>query len=823
MKYFPIFLISLLTLFATSLHAESGKTLSEAFALSMETNTCTFQSGEDYTCPRIFSYTATERGLLALEGESSDVTFMVIDVDSTELSYAHSMSSTIIPLMKGQMIYVVVSPNMTLADDLEARFYASFQANDNACRGRSEDDPIVLEEGRQAITSNSRAGFGEFTSYLTYTATETGALDISCSQYVLSGRYGSQFSQMNGVFSAAYDNGSYRASIPVTEGETVCISISAYSPMAILAKMSFPDRGSSANYPLEAVEGANEVSADFGEFWYIYANSGAEGYVTITSTYSLPRGHVSIYASNDLYTPVAQSTTGNYNVRFKAGAHSSYLIYVFKTEESDNWPEPDTFELGFRPLQQGESAGNPTPLHSGEPQQLGTLNGIWYYLIQVPVDAVSQMIDIQTTGEGSNACQLALYDVQEGQYYSVYGSTHVQKEAKAGHSYMLVVEKGSQGEVTLMPQIRDILPGESMNLPIVAVQGENHLAKAMEVYYQYTATLNGRITLGVDIPGVVITFPVSSNTYDGTYAAIQEGDKTRLDVEKGKTYNIRFTNVTNDCVFTLVENEYLEGETLDLAIPVSGNKITLSTGQINVWFRYVAEKAGKLTITSNIIGDPNTSIFYCRASEPNMPYAINGSNEDGDIIYHGAIGVSADEVIYVHLVSDVDRTGNAISFTLTDYGQGETLATAFVLDPDGRTLDIPVASRVWNQWIRVPLNGAKGVKITTDRFVAGGVYVGEHVQGEFDIPFTADENNEVHTAIYESAEPVENLYICITFSYGKITLKAESFTPVIDGITTAGTTTPEEIYSLGGTRRQQPAKGVNIIRKADGRVRKVLK
>ncbi len=821
MKGLRFILSVLISCFALAVSAQGGKTPAEATVLGLGDNTCSFQPGESYDTPRYYSFTATERGLLKVEGTGTETTFWSVDAEGREMSCFKTSGMCLIPVTEGACVYVAVAPNMTLEQAATVYFYAGFEANDNAGRGTSTDDPIRIRLGKTDVTIDNVEGFEEFTNYFTFAATETGALTFSLSGYVLSGRYGTDFQHLDGTFTAEYKDGAYVGSIPVTAGLTVCIAISAYSTMTVSTKMSYPEKGTSYSYSIDLVEGANSVSAEYGEFWYKYNGADEEGYVTLTSEYEIPRGHVSVFGMHDLYTALAQSETGYYDLRFKVAPRTPYLVYVYKTEESEDWPNPDVVNVSFSPLQQGESASKPLSLEAGKSTALHAMNGTFYYALTLP-EGTDKMIEVQVDGEAADACTLSLFDMQEGSYYAVSGTRYVKKEAQGGHAYMLQVSKTRGGEALLTATMRDIVPGESIRLPLQARLGDNAVAKADDVYYAYTATLTGRIAVQFSIPGVGIEFPVSTDASDGVRMSVLDGGKTKLDVEKGKTYYMHFSHVSQDCTFSFDEREYVAGETKELAIDVVGEEAVLAGGVMNVWYRYVAQRDGKLVLSSNIPGDVNTSVYYCVGEEAYMA-SINGSNEDGDIVYATAFSVKAGDVVYVHVVSNVDRGGCTVSFNLQDFKPGESLATPLELVPGAAGVEVPVATRTQWQWIHIPTQGASRITITTSRFVAGGIYYDTNVNRDYDLTFTPDADNEVHTAVYESASPVSDLYVCLTQSLGKIIMKAEITGPIVTPVQAVETVEGKaDVYNLGGLKQSALKRGVNLVRKPDGRVVKVI-
>lgn len=820
-RYKRIALTILLTCITLVTKAQPGTSVAEAINLELGDNTCTFAQGEDYNSARYFVYTATERGLLKVEGTSTSASFLSVDAEGNETSCVKSSGSCLIPVLAGAQVFVSVSPNYMFEEATPVNFFVSFEANDNAGRGLSQDDPIQMQEGKTNITVNTIAGFAEYTSYLTFTASETGALNLSLSGYVLTGLYGDSFSSLTGSFMANYDNGMYVASLPVSKGKTVCISLTAYNPMTITATMSHPEKGSSPSYPIDLVAGDNEVSAEYGEFWYQFTCGDEAGYVTITSEQEIPRGHVSVHPINDIYTTLAQSETGYYDLRFKVNAHTSYLICIYKTEESEDWPNPDKISVSFAPFQQGETPSNPIVLSSNVGEKLSELNGTYYYAIKVP-EGAAQMVEVTATGEAAEGCELTLYDTSEGQYYGAVGRGYVKRLAEAGRTLMLILDKQKIGSAVLTPVVRDIKAGEAISKPVPAQLGSNVLSKATDAYYTFTATLTGRISIKLDIPGVNVEFPVSANVNDGVYLGVSGVGMTLLDVEKGKTYYIHFSHISEDCTFVLAENEYQAGDTKQLAFEASGSSVTLDSGAMNVWYRYVAEKDGKMMLTSDIPGDVNTYIYYSIGDEAYPSSINNHDGEAGNIIYGATFAVAKGDVIYVHLVSNADCGGYGIYFNLKDFVVGESASKPFELIPGGSIIEVPAATRTLNQWIRVPLNGISKVRISTSRFVNGGVYTSTDFSHGYDFTFTADENNEVHTVIYESLQPVEALYVCLTQSFGQIEIKADILGPVIDGVEELVAPSAKAVYNLNGVRQPSLQRGVNIVRKADGRVVKVL-
>lgn len=817
-------LISALLLFYISFCPSflfAQESISTAEALSIGSNVVSFAAESDYQTHKYFSFTADKTGLLRIEGATSSASFMAVNESGEEISYLHRAAGCIVPLRSGEKVWIAVSPAMIMETEEVCYFNASFTENDNAGRGTSSSDPIVVRDNETNVVIDTAPGFVEFKSYFTYTAEKDGALELSCSAYVLSARFGDSFSHMSGSFSTSYRDGIYVGSLPVEAGKTVCFCLSTYEAMTIKAEMTYPERGTSANYPITAIIGENEVSAEFGTYWYRYNGAEKDGYVEITSEYDIPRGYVQVY-TQDLSSLVASSQTGSYNVRFKVSAGVPYLIYIYKPEESEEWPDPDLFTLSFQELKQGESANNPIALTPNVTSPMDNAIGTYYYALTIPADGEGKMIDISLSGSGVNSSMLTLYDQQLGLYYGISGYGRVTMPAHAKHAYMLIVDKQEYGQVEILPLVRDMVSGEDILKPIVAQIGTNVVSKASDVYYQYQATLDGRIAVSFDIPGITAEFPIDIDASLGAYKAISFGSQTKIDVVKGKTYYIHLRNVSEDCKMILSENEYHEGEVQSMAIEMQSPVITLGAGMFDVWYKYIVPSSGKMTISADFIGDINTFVYYCTDSNPS-PYSISNSNEDGDVVYSTQFPVHAGETVYVHIVTPSERIGSKITCLITDFAQGETITAPYILHL-GKTLEVPVSTRTMAHWICVPVAGNSKVRIFTDRFASGGVYTSTDTSHGYDLEFTADENNEVCTAIYESESPVENLYVCLTQSYGTILLSAvgegsakpDAIESVYSEDASAG------VYQITGIRTNGMKRGINIVRMQDGSVHKVI-
>lgn len=809
------FIFASVILMLCSVNIIAQGSIAEAAQLQMGQNQASFLEGDDYNVHQYFKYTATVSGNLEIKGSSAS-SLGAVDVNGNDISYISFSPDCVIPVKSGNEVYLTVSPNLILEKDSIIYFNAAFHENENAGKGLSPDDPINLNIGTTNYSTKETAGFGEYTCYMEYTAKEDGTLNIAFSAYVISGKYGDNFDDMSGVFTASYNDGRYYGLIPVKKNHKVCISATVYNAMSISLQETDVERGTTPNYPIILQEGDNEVSAEFGEYWYKYEGNGKGGFVSITSEYQLPRGYVRVL-SLDQSISYAQSEAGSYNVRFEVSPNASYLVYVYKPEESDEWPDPDHITLEFQNYKKGETINDPQELTANIPVQMPELAGTYYYVLSIPSDSKGQIIEMTTTDKDAD---LSIYDRRQNLYYAAKGKGRVLMAAMPGVSYMLHVTKAA-GAAQLTPVVREMQEGEDILKPITAVVGNNNVQAAENVFYQYTATMTGSITLSVNIPGVTFSFPVSTNPNDGAYVPVVSGKDTKLDVEQGKTYLIHLSGVSEDCIMTLSESQYAPGEVKITAIAVTGNTITIQPNRNNVWYKYVAERDGKMHIKGNFVGDNNTSIFYSMEGS-NAQYSINYTvDETDDVLYETTFGIQQGEAVYVHYVSQSDLAGSTITCEVVDFQEGESLQNPYTLQL-GDQKQIPAATRNQYQWICIPTKGATSITVTTDRFVTGGIYTSTDVSGNYDVEFVGDENNEIFTAVYESKTPVDKLYVCLTSSFGPVILTATDTSATGIENVTVQEGKVSAVYDLTGKKQNRMNPGINILHMQDGTVRKVI-
>lgn len=794
-----------------------GKTIAEARTLTTGQSSCLFYKGETYESYRYFKYTATENGIINLAGPSI-IGFVPMDASENQLPAITGNGMCKMPVRSGSTTYIAAYPNIqVLESDSLIAFETSFVKNENAGKGATPEDPIVIEDDVENIILNTTGGYAGFDSYFVYTAKANGVLNLKSSGYLNTKVYGTSFSSLDREFVSDYDAGNYVGRIPVTAGNTVYIKINTYGSATVVGSLTHPEQGTLDN-PYDAVIGDNSVPGEFGNYYFLFSGAQENGYLSLKSEQKLPRGCVKVFNVGDLGTPVAQSESGSYSLRFAVVKNTPYILYVMKVEDSEDEdkkgnPLPDTFTMSFEPQAQGDTPQNPIKLTIGEATGASQYAGTYYYMVQIPELSEEKMLEVKAESTNAGVANISVYDVAEGAYWAVKGQGFVKMAVKSKHSYMVVLNKEQDGDCSLTATLRDVMAGETIGKPIVAVKGDNAMAKAESTYYSYTATLSGRMTITMHLPGITVEFPIGADPAQGMYIPEVMGTSYVLDVKAGTTYNLHFRNISENTNFTLDEHEYAAGEAMATAIPVTSGYISMPGGQASIWYKYTCAKEGKLEIKSEqgFIGDEST-IIYCCTDANTSPYYLNTSNEDGDIIYSVTRDVKEGEVMYVH-ISTAGNFGNKhLNFNLRDYMTGESISKPYVMSSEANKIEgIPGASRNQYRWIKVDMKGVKSVEIASDRFVTGGIFENESNPGDYVATFVPDANNEVCTVAYENTKNLETIYVCIEMSGGIVTLTGTFAEATgIESVDKADAPASGTIYTLSGVRANMSYKGIVV-------------
>lgn len=794
-----------------------GKTIADARNLTIGHTSCSFNEGETYENYRYFKYTAADNGILNLAGPGI-IGFIPMDAAENNLPAITGNGSCKVPVRSGSTTYIAAYPNIqVLENDSVISFETSFVKNENAGKGTTPDDPIVIEDDVENIILNTTGGYAGFDSYFVYTAKTTGVLNLKSSGYLNTKHYGSSFSSLDHEFVSDYEGGNYVGKIPVTAGTTVCIKINTYSSATVTASLTHPDQGTLDN-PYDAVIGDNSVPGEFGNYYFLFSGAEENGYITIKSEQRLPRGCVKVFNVSDLGTPFAQSESGSYSLRFAVAKNTPYIIYVMKVEDSEDEdrkgnPLPDTFTMSFEPQAKGDVPQNPIMLTIGESATASQYAGTYYYMVQIPEQPEAKMLEVKSESSNGNVVNISVYDVAEGAYWAVKGQGFVKMPVVSRHSYMVVLSKEKDGDCTLTAALRDVMAGETIDKPIIATKGDNPMAKTESVYYSYTATLSGRMTVTMHLPGIAVEFPIGSDPALGMYVPEVMGTSYILDVKAGTTYNLHFRNITEETTFTLDEHEYAVGEAMATAIPVTSNYISMPGGQASVWYKYTCTKGGKLEIKSEsgFIGDEST-IIYCCTDANTSPYYLNTSNEDGDIIYSVTRDVKEGETVYVHISTAGNFGNQRLNFNLRDYNTGENISKPYAMSAEADKIEgIPAASRNQYRWVKIDVKNVESVEIASDRFVTGGVFEDESTPGNYVASFVPDANNEVCTLVYNNIKNLDAVYVCLEMSGGIVTLTATFNSATgIESASMTDTSASGTVYTVSGAHAGKSHKGIVV-------------
>lgn len=572
---------------------------------------------------------------------------------------------------EGHTLYISAQVN----SGTSVGFTASFDENAHI-GGLSQDYPMTI------VTDGSRMVFGDVysynqsSSYATYTADSDGVLVLTATGYV------SYTVEGGASGSFQYTNGSYSASLTVRSGQTYNITLSGYGAFILTAELTHPTEGS-FEMPFELVEGDNTVPAGFTDtsvpnpgYWYTYTNTKT-GYGVISGDNDLRGGDIKVYRSTyDItYGNVYAQVIDGYNLRFEMpSVGTTYYICITKVEASAT---DETFTFTAEDYQPGDLESNPIIIEQLPATGISTeaVGGTKYYAVNIP-EGESKFLNVTATSTIANeATTVAVYP-NGNQYSATTGNSSVRVLVNGGQRYIIRWVSQESEPITFDVTLEDIAQGDVITNPLTAVKGENSISGDGTKYYQYTATLTGKLTI-TGTPAMTVTFPRGTGQYDGNYPSTNPENTTRFIVEvtEGTTYLIRIDGAKDGDTFTLEEAEFQVGESRDKPIIVEGNTYTLSGDVSNLWLQYTVKNNGMLEIDASGINYNYGSdlIYYGRADDENGAMTPMMSNVGGGSSFIVVIPVVTGDVYLVNVKFSSSLDGKTISFTEREPEAGESV------------------------------------------------------------------------------------------------------------------------------------------------------
>lgn len=728
-------------------------------------NSCPHTQGETYhKC--WWKYTATKDVVLYLSPKnyaSLDVREIVpadAGADTLQLTKASLPNSAeAYPVKAGVSVMIGESGSDGLSYD------ASFRYLQGMGTGIEEANPLIVEQDTVQYMGMPRGTSGMQTTYARFTATSSGVLVLSSPAYVV-------YCSVNGgpETSFFYNNGSYTYNLPVTEGEVYNLTFRNYNPFLFSANMTYPEPGT-PDLPFAIADGENTVPAAAGTYYYTYTNSEG-GFANITANATLPGGQVKVFTSRsgityDNYT--AKSNTGEYAVRWEAAYKgTTYFITVTRAEAA---AADETFTFAFEPYQVGSKEENPIVITEVPATQTVAEPGATvYYAVDVPAGTYKYLVVEATSAIASTGTKVAIY--KPGNSYSApQGNTSISAEVDGGESgqrYIVRWVSSETGPIDFKVSYVDILQGDVIGYPLVAVAGENTIADkgTGTKYYKFTASRTGKLLFeGTD--AMAVTFPKGTGKYDGNYDATHVGNSYYMAQTEGTSYLIKIDNVEAGDKFTVTEADFAEGESRDNAINVTGGTYTLGSEPVtNLWLKYTVKRAGCiLSIEGDMPYSGDNIVQYGKSTDTYLSNMMTTEVVGTEYVtrYFTEVAAANEEVYLVNLTLPTANEGKTVKFVERDFELGEGISTAIQLQ--NNTVNyIPQPSRTKPMWCKVSLK-AGNITMKPNGYVEGYWFTSRENaisgQGEYlDAVRSWDPNtgDPVYTISYDISEGSEGEY-----------------------------------------------------------------
>ena len=685
-------------------HPSPGATPQTALELQEGRNKYTFENASSGQNIVYYTYTApAEQGkMLKFASSNENVRSSMTDANGAYISgiMASDYSSMSYPVKPAQTVILEVggynitniSFDITLTD-----------ADTNA--GATCDDAVEIGEEEAFVPVHSD-GYSTAGTYLSYTCVEDGLLQIYFTNSVSSctAQVGCDATSTT-VVSVEYANGSSVGKHEVKAGNTYIFLVQAYGPMFVSAKLTHPVKGLSCDMPFDGAD-VNMLPKEAGSYWYKYTPS-MDGFMIITSESSLAGGSIYVWSSCSSYS-ANSSIDGYFALRTSVYANQTYLINIEKTEAT---AQEEQFEIACEPEKAGDTTYDPIVIESDVEVVTPVYNGTYYYKVTVP-EGGSRFLIVDAQGANITNYETGVKIYEEYNTYTALasGSNYVKAQVEGGMNYIIqwsCFEGYNSFPFTV--SYEEITAGATCDSAIEAVEGENELAEASELYYTYTATQTGWLVIDTDVT-IDVTFLRGCEYWSGTYPATKIANINKCELMEGETCIIKFNNIEYETTFFLSEEEYQEGESCENAIEVTAGDTNLPEYAGKYWYMYQVEQDGKVIISSDIAYESiyDESTYSTRYSSVKVltdcdeygTEIIQTSSEGS--VFKGSFVVNAGDVLYINVLTLSAQAGKKLTIELAELQPGESCSLPIEIVPGELTLPI-VESRNNPVWYGIQL------------------------------------------------------------------------------------------------------------------------
>ncbi len=712
-----------------SIYASAQTTVETA--LDLKTGENSYIQDEASYAQIYFKYTAPENEsqllYISTDANTGGGSFAASTTGSTQSQAdivpicSTSNGDKVVPVKAGQTIYIIAS-----IYSKEFKFNVSTKAANvdgstiaTAVEGTQESFYIPYHTEEVYHEDYHYYEYVPQATYVKYVAEGDDVLQLTFENYVKSVavQEGEDGTPTDVAVTSSYDNTTYKytysAKMNVEKGKTYYLLVTPQGgPMFASLSEVVISQGSTYELPFEAKDGANVLPAATGKYWYKYtAEKG--GFLNLTSEAGLPSGTVSVY-NNVQYIPYNNTqaqASGSLAVRFEVEAGRDYYICIEKAIATS---ADESFSLSLEQAQDGDKFSQPVALTdmSGT-VALPEADGVRYYSITVPKGEYIFTVKAEDGPTSTSGTQCALYTKDSGGQYSLasgYNGFRYQMNNYAETTYIFSWNcKNNENGFKFDYSCKAVEQGDVATNPLTAVEGDNELKSATEKYYTFTPTMGGWLTIDTDV-FIDVTFmkdPSGFNNYD----AVKEATVTKMKADAGTAVIIKFSGITDDTSFNLSMTDFEVGEGIDNPIIVNVDaakpettEVSIPQKAVNYWYKYVAPKAGKLTVSSDITDGLGNNALYVKVgkdgqSENFKSYSMSGSTST--VVFRGSKMVSEGDEVYVNLVVNDAQKDKKVTFALADPAPGESSSNPIELTVGEHT--VAKASRTAPLWYSVDL------------------------------------------------------------------------------------------------------------------------
>lgn len=774
-------ILILLSLLCVAIMSNAQLSIETALPLQEGNNSYTFESSASGEQTVYYTYTAPEeQGKLVAFTASNSSTNCQMSEDGTYATsitgvYTNNYTTVMYPVKPGQTVILAVGGyNVT-----EVEF--NIEISDADVEGGATcDDAITLSENDVFIPSYYNYNtYVVNPTYLTYTATEDGVLEITFSNSVssMTAQIGCDATTTESL-SVNSVTGKYVAKYEVKSNTTYIFQVFTYSPLMASAALTHPIEGLSCDLPFEGNTN-NTLPKETGKYWYEYTPE-KDGYMIVTSENSLSGGTISIWASCTAYQAEA-SIDGYFALRSRVNANNKYLICIEKTESTETDEE---FTITIEDKQAGDDSYTPITIDGEGTYPTPKYNGTYYYSITVPEgDNRFLVVDATNANISNNNTSVGIYDQYNTYTPLASGSNKVKAEVIGGYTYYIIWEcREGINTFDFTISYEQIAPGETCSNPLIAVKGANDLSAGDEKYYSYTATQTGWLVIDTDIT-IDVTFLRDCNEYSGIYYATKTANITKAELKEGESCIIKFANITDETTFFLNEEEYLEGESCEKAIEIEMGDTAIPGNAGSYWYRFTATQSCMVTIASDIIYEQATnysrySAVYVKTNCEEYGNNITSSNADGTI-FEGNFIADEGDVFYINVVTLSAQEGKKLSISTRDLQPGESCTTPIEITTG--ELTIPIVNRSNPIWYSIILEPGE-FSITSSNYQYFSMYMYDNCDTDTYIASSQYDNATSGYSLKFTVTNTGTYYLKLDGSYNEITVEVKGKSTALESI-----------------------------------------